>query len=134
MPFKKVQRKVAKLRAACTGPSGSGKTLSSLYLAFGFTNDWNKIALIDTEHGRAQFYANRSDLGTGEFLYDELTPPYSPERYIEKVKEAASVVGPDGVIIVDSFSHAWDNEGGILDLKTQLEKSQNEIVNMYVLK
>ena len=35
MPFKKVQRKVAKLRAACTGPSGSGKTLSSLYLAFG---------------------------------------------------------------------------------------------------
>ena len=75
MPFKKVQRKVAKLRAACTGPSGSGKTLSSLYLAFGFTNDWNKIALIDTEHGRAQFYANRSDLGTGEFLYDELTPP-----------------------------------------------------------
>ena len=60
MPFKKVQRKVAKLRAACTGPSGSGKTLSSLYLAFGFTNDWNKIALIDTEHGRAQFYANRS--------------------------------------------------------------------------
>lgn len=126
MPFKKVQRKVAKLRAACTGPSGSGKTLSSLYLAFGFTNDWNKIALIDTEHGRAQFYANRSDLGTGEFLYDELTPPYSPERYIEKVKEAASVVGPDGVIIVDSFSHAWDNEGGILDLKTQLEKSQNK--------
>ena len=126
MPFKKVQRKVAKLRAACTGPSGSGKTLSSLYLAFGFTNDWNKIALIDTEHGRAQFYANRSDLGTGEFLYDELTPPYSPERYIEKVKEAASVVGSDGVIIVDSFSHAWDNEGGILDLKTQLEKSQNK--------
>ena len=126
MPFKKVQRKVAKLRAACTGPSGSGKTLSSLYLAFGFTNDWNKIALIDTEHGRAQFYANRSDLGTGEFLYDELTPPYSPERYIEKVKEAASVVGPDGVIIVDSFSHAWDNEGGILYLKTQLEKSQNK--------
>ena len=26
MPFKKVQRKVAKLRAACTGPSGSGKS------------------------------------------------------------------------------------------------------------
>ena len=42
------------------------------------------------------------------------------------MKEAASVVGPNGVIIVDSFSHAWDNEGGILDLKTQLEKSQNK--------
>ena len=46
MPFKKVQRKVAKLRAACTGPSGSGKTLSSLYLAFGFTNNTTKHAMI----------------------------------------------------------------------------------------
>lgn len=126
MAFKKVQRKVAKMRVALAGPSGAGKTLSALYLAYGVTGDWNKIALIDTEHGRAQFYANRSDLNTGEFLYDELTPPYSPDRYIAKVKEAAQIVGADGVVIVDSFSHAWDNEGGVLDLKTEMEQSQNK--------
>lgn len=62
MAFQKVQRKSAKMRVALAGPSGSGKTLSSLYLAYGVTQDWGKIAIIDTEHGRAQFYGNRSDL------------------------------------------------------------------------
>lgn len=126
MAFKKAQRKAAKMRVALAGPSGAGKTLSALYLAYGVTGDWSKIALIDTEHGRAQFYAERSDLETGAFLYDELTPPYSPDRYIQKVKEATAAVGPDGVVIVDSFSHAWDNEGGVLDLKTELEQTQNK--------
>ncbi len=126
MAFKKAQRKAAKMRVALAGPSGAGKTLSALYLAYGVTGDWSKIALIDTEHGRAQFYAERSDLETGSFLYDELAPPYSPDRYIDKVKEATAAVGPDGVVIVDSFSHAWDNEGGVLDLKTELEQTQNK--------
>ena len=65
--FEKVPRKKAKLRLALTGVSGSGKTLSALYIAYGITGDWNKIALIDTEHERARFYADRSDLGTGDF-------------------------------------------------------------------
>ena len=62
MAFKKVQRKAVKMRVALAGPSGAGKTLSALYLAYGVTGDWEKIALIDTEHGRGQFYGNRSDL------------------------------------------------------------------------
>lgn len=127
MAFKKVQRKAAKMRVALAGPSGAGKTLSSLYLAYGVTSDWDKIALIDTEHGRGQFYAERSDLGTGAYLYDELTPPYSPERYIEKVREACKAVGSDGVVIIDSFSHAWNNEGGVLDIQNRLaENSTNK--------
>ena len=126
MAFRKAQRKAAKMRVALAGPSGAGKTLSALYLAYGVTENWDKVALIDTEHGRAQFYVDRTDLGTGSFLYDELKPPYSPDRYIAKVNEASEAVGSDGVIIVDSFSHAWDNEGGVLDLKTQLEQSQNK--------
>ena len=38
------------------------------------------------------------------------------------VKEAADLVGEDGVVIIDSFSHAWDNEGGVLDFKSEVEK------------
>lgn len=124
MSFTPVTRQKSKLRLAIAGPSGSGKTLSSLLLAYGITDDWGKIALIDTEHGRAKFYAERSDLGTGKYLYQELTPPYSPDRYMSIVKEGASAVGSDGVVIVDSFSHAWDNEGGVLDIKSNIEKSQ----------
>ena len=134
MAFKKAQRKAAKMRVALAGPSGAGKTLSALYLAYGVTGDWSKIALIDTEHGRAQFYAERSDLETGAFLYDELTPPYSPDRYIQKVKEATAAVGSDGVVIVDSFSHAWDNEGGVLDLKTELNRPRTRTASQCGMK
>jgi len=122
MAFQKVQRKSAKMRVALAGPSGSGKTLSSLYLAYGVTQDWGKIALIDSEHGRARFYADRLDLETGEFLYQELTPPFTAERYIAIAKEAQQAVGSDGVVIIDSFSHAWEGEGGVLDYKETVEQ------------
>ena len=124
--FETVTRQKSKLRMGLVGTSGSGKTLGALYIAYGITADWSRIALIDTEHERGRFYANRTDLEipTGEFLYQSLTAPYSPEKYIAYVQEAAAAVGPDGVIIVDSFSHAWDNEGGVLDIKNESAKTQ----------
>lgn len=124
--FEKVTRAKSKARIALTGPSGAGKTLSALYLAYGIAGDWGRVALIDTEHERARFYANRDDFGTGEFLYAPLTPPYTPEKYIDYVRSAAQAVGADGVIIVDSFSHAWDNEGGVLDIKSEIAKRQGK--------
>lgn len=126
MVFQKVQRKAAKIRAGMMGPSGSGKSLSSLHLAYGITGDWGKIVLIDTEHGRGQFYGNRSDLDVGEYLYQELSPPFTVERYIAIAKGAAQAVGSDGVIIIDSLSHAWEGEGGVLDFKEQIEQQQGK--------
>ena len=124
--FETVTRKKAKLRLALTGVSGAGKTLSALYIAYGITGDWSKIALIDTEHERARFYANRSDLGTGKFLYAPFEPPYSPMRYKEFVLQGALAVGSDGVVIIDSFTHAWNNTGGILDIKEQISKQSGK--------
>ena len=100
--------------------------------------------LIDTEHERARFYADRSDLQTGTFLYASMDPPYSPDKYKEYVQDAALAVGPDGCVIVDSFSHVWNNEGGVLDIKDRIAqqagknsytawneagKEQNSLVN-----
>lgn len=124
--FSVATRAKSKARIAVVGPSGAGKTLSSLYLGYGISGDWNKVALIDTEHERGRFYADRTDLKTGKFLYAPLTPPYSPQRYIEYVQSAAKAVGEDGTIIVDSFSHAWDNEGGVLDIKSQIAQRQGK--------
>lgn len=123
--FGEVTREKSKLRMALCGVSGAGKTLSALYIAYGITGDWKKVALIDTEHGRGKFYADRQDFGipTGKYLYCELEPPYSPDRYIDAVRSAASAVGEDGVIIIDSFSHAWNNEGGVLDIKSEIART-----------
>lgn len=126
--FQPVTRKKSKARIAVVGPSGAGKTLSSLLLAYGITGDWGKIALIDTEHERGRFYAERGDFDIGQFLYAPLYPPYSPDRYMDFVNSAAAAVGEDGVVIVDSFSHAWDNEGGVLDIKGVIaqQKGKND--------
>ena len=124
--FEPVTRAKSKARIALTGPSGSGKTLSALYLAYGIAGDWSKVALIDTEHERARFYANRGDFETGPFLYSPMTPPYSPDKYVDYVQSAAQAVGEDGVVIVDSFSHAWDNTGGVLDIKSQIAQQRGK--------
>lgn len=124
--FEEVTRKKSKARIALVGPSGAGKTLSALLMAYGITGDWKKVALIDTEHERGRFYAERTDFDIGKFLYAPLYPPYSPEKYISYVNGAVQAVGNDGVVIVDSFSHAWDNEGGVLDIKSQIAKRQGK--------
>lgn len=124
--FEQVTRKKAKLRLALTGVSGAGKTLSALYIAYGITSDWKKIALIDTEHERARFYADREDLGTGSFLYAPFAPPYTPDRYKQLVTEGAKAVGSDGVVIIDSLSHAWKNEGGVLDIQSKIAEQSGK--------
>lgn len=126
MDFSLVERKQAKLRMALTGVSGAGKTLGALYTAYGITGDWGKIAFIDTEHERGRFYACRSDLSTGQFLYVSIQPPYSPEKYKELAIKGAERVGSDGVVIIDSLSHVWSSEGGVLDIKDEIASKRGK--------
>lgn len=108
--FKKAVRSQSKARVCIAGPAGSGKTYSSLLMASGLGN---KIAMIDTEHGSGALY---SDLVNYDIL--ELQPPFEPEKYIKAIKEAENT-GYD-VIIIDSLSHAWAGEGGLLDMKEKV--------------
>ncbi|MBK1642880.1 AAA family ATPase [Chromatium okenii] len=105
--YRKAERKQAKLRLALCGPSGSGKTYSALLIAQGMQP--NKVALIDTERGSAELYA---DL----IPYDvaPLQPPYTPQRYIDLI-HGAEKAGYD-VLIIDSLSHAWTGIGGVLEM------------------
>lgn len=124
--FKEATREKSKARIAVIGPSGAGKTVSSLYLAYGITGNWKKIALIDTEHKRGKFYADRSDLSIGKFLYASMDKPYTPDKYIEYVQSAVKAVGENGVVVIDSFSHCWNNEGGLLDIKEEISKQRGK--------
>lgn len=106
MTFKKAERKKAKLRLGIAGPSGSGKTWSSLEIATGMGG---RIALIDTESGRGELYGEDFDYDT-----NQIYAPYSPQKYIAAIKEAEES-GYD-ILIIDSLSHAWSGEGGILSI------------------
>jgi len=111
--FQKATRKSSKLRLALTGPSGSGKTFSSLQIAKGLGG---RIAMIDTERGSGTLYANVCD-------YDvlQLDPPYEPKKYIQGIRGAEEA--GYNVLIIDSLSHAWCGEGGILTIHDRVAKA-----------
>lgn len=113
MELKKASRKKVKLRLGMSGASGFGKTYSALLLAYGMTNDWSKIAVIDTENGSAELYSN-----LGEYNVLTLQSPFSPERYIEAIKTCEN--SDIEVIIIDSITHEWDGKGGCLDINNEL--------------
>jgi hypothetical protein len=100
MELKKATRRAVKLRLNLSAPSGAGKTMSALRMSFGITNDWSKIAVIDTENGSASLYSHLGDFNT-----IDLTPPFKPEKYIEAINTCVSA-GME-VIIIDSSTHEW---------------------------
>lgn len=120
MQLRKATRQKAKIRLGLSAVSGGGKTFSALLIAKGLTGDLSKVAIIDTENGSADLYEHLGD-------YNVLTlhAPYAPERYIDAIKscEAAGME----VIIIDSITHEWDGEGGILQIADSM--SGNSFAN-----
>ena len=105
MEIRKAERKKAKLRMGIAAPSGAGKTYSALLLAFGIGG---KVGLIDTEHGSGDLYAH-----LGEYSVIAIEAPYTVAKYIAAIKlfEQSGFT----TIIIDSLSHAWAGDGGLLD-------------------
>lgn len=93
------------------GRSGGGKTRSALLLARGLAGPEGKIRLIDTENRRGHIFA---DVIPGGYEVIDFDPPFSPARYVEALsvaEEGASVV------VIDSLSHGWEGEGGVLEMQ-----------------
>lgn len=101
MNLRQTSKKQAKIKLALQGCAGSGKTYSALLLAYGLTDDWSKIAVIDSENGSADLYAN-----LGNYNVLGLDSQFTPEAYIQAIEicEKASIE----VIIIDSISQCWD--------------------------
>lgn len=102
MQLRKSERKRAKIKLALQGSAGSGKTYSSLLLAKGLTNgDFSKVAIIDSENGSSDLYAH-----LGDYNVLSLSPPFTPEKYVEAI-EVCEKANMD-VIVIDSLSHCWE--------------------------
>lgn len=115
LTFQKATKKRVKARIAIDGPSGSGKTYTALVAATALA-EGGKIAVIDTERGSASLYSD-------EFSFDvlELTS-YHPDNYVKAIRAAESERYP--VIVIDSLTHAWEGEGGALDLADEASRRQ----------
>jgi hypothetical protein len=104
--FTPAKKKEGLLRLAITGISSSGKTYTSLAIA-----TWlgGKIAVLDTENDSASLYANDF-----KFDSDVMEAPYHPQKYIDAIHEAERA--GYGTLIIDSLTHVWKGEGGILSI------------------
>lgn len=123
--IREAKREGARLVIGLQGISGSGKTFTALQLAYGLANfDSRKVGFIDTENRRGSLYANSlRHPETGDvqpFLIGDLTPPFSPQRYIEAI-QAFEAAGVD-VLVIDSASHEWAGQGGCYDIAKNTSK------------
>lgn len=110
--FAPAARQQVGLLIALAGASGSGKTYSALRMARGISPE-GKVFFIDTEARRGLHYASEF-----KFMHADMRPPFTPERFVEGIK-AAEQAGAE-VVIIDSASHEYDGEGGIMDSADRL--------------
>jgi hypothetical protein len=121
------ERAGAHLLIQLYGPPRSGKTYTALRIARGMVGPEGKIGMLDTESGRARLY---SDKVPGGFVVGELTPPYTPRRYLEATDEFLRY-GVD-ILVVDSFSHCWEGPGGVLEMADQAEENGKKGLSKWV--
>ena len=107
--FKPAIRESVGLLIGLAGGTGSGKTFSAMRLAAGISGD-KPFAVIDTEAGRAKHYADKF-----RFDHGDLAPPFTPEAYAEAILAADAAKYP--CIVVDSCTHEWSGEGGVLEMQ-----------------
>lgn len=120
--FAPAKRTKSFLKLALTGPSGSGKTYSALLMAQGLCPG-GRIAVLDTENGSAALYDT-----VVPFDHALIDPPYTVDKFVEGL--TAAVAAKYDVLIIDSISHEWSAEGGILRQKEALDvRGGNQYAN-----
>lgn len=118
MTITKAERKGNPCLIQLWGASSSGKTMTALLIARGLVGPEGKIGMIDTENRRGEMHAEVA----APWDHLDMQPPFSPLRYIDAMKEYEKAGNYD-CIIIDSQSHSWEGEGGVLD---QAEKNANK--------
>lgn len=111
------------LSIGLSGGSGTGKTYTALLMARGIAETvtgkpGSPIGYVDTENRRALHYKSTFP----EMMHYDFKATddagnvvgFGPERWIA-VLDAAEAAGLP-VVILDSFSHAWEGVGGVLDM------------------
>ena len=135
LSFRDATRQQAKASILIEGLSGRGKSGLALMLAYALAGkDWQKVYAIDTENRSLDLFEGltMSD-GTkcAPFKKVDLLPShgYAPSNYLMCKENAINAGG--AVMINDSITHMWQQEGGVLDLVTQVQTKDSKRYNNY---
>lgn len=124
--FRASTRLKAKASIMIEGLTGKGKSGLALACAKALASDWDKVYAIDTENMSLDLFEGLN-LHTGEkvkaFNKVDLTVEdgYAPSNY-EALRNEAIADGAE-VVIMDSYSHAWTRQGGVLDKVSKVKST-----------
>jgi hypothetical protein len=114
------------LAIGLSGGSSTGKTFTALRLARGIAESMTgkkgaPIGYVDTENRRALHYKSAfPEMHHFDFTAvndDGELVGFGVDRWIAVIDAAEAAKLP--VLIMDSFSHAWEGVGGVLDMQAQ---------------
>lgn len=133
--FRDATRQQAKASILIEGLSGRGKSGLALLLGYALSGkDWTKVFAVDTENRSLDLFEgiNMSSGAKCEpFKKVDLLPAhgFAPSNYL-LCKENAIAAGGE-VIINDSITHMWQQEGGVLDLVSNIQMKDSKRYNNY---
>lgn len=123
--FREATRVQTKAAIMIEGIAGRGKSGLALAIAHVLASAWDKVYAIDTENMSLDLFKDLK-LHTGEkieaFKKVDLTAEdgYTPSNY-KALRDDAIADGAE-VVIMDSYSHMWTRENGVLDLVAKVEQ------------
>lgn len=125
--FRKATRQKVKACIMIEGLAGTGKSGLALAIAHALANkEWDKVFAIDAENQSLDLFEQHK-LHTGEPVGAfnkadiDAVQGYAPSKY-DTLRQEAIEAGAE-VLIIDSMSHMWNREGGLLDRVSALSKS-----------
>lgn len=124
--MKRATRESLPLKMQLHGTSGSGKTYTAIRIAYGLrpvgmpAEEWN-VLVIDSEHRSASKYQGITEDGVKwDIFTEQVSKPYASQKLVDVIQ--LGVEDGANVIVVDSLTHYWQGQGGILDTIEQLKK------------
>ena len=133
--FEDAERIQLKASIMIEGLTGTGKSGLALLLGFYLSDgDWSKVFTVDTENKSANLFAGipfSTGDPVGKFKIGQLTEDvgYKPSNFLA-YRKAAVQMGAK-VVIEDSISHAWQYQGGLLDLVNTATATQKNKSDKY---
>ena len=129
--FEDAERVKLKASIMIEGLTGSGKSGLALLLGFYLAGgDWTKVFDIDTENKSANLFAGipfSNGNPVGKFKVGQLTEDigFKPSNYL-MFRTAAKNADAE-VVIEDSISHAWQYQGGVLDMVNEVANKSTKV-------
>lgn len=130
--IQKAKREQLKASIVFEGLQGSGKSVAALMMAYALAEGEaapgekvdDLVGAIDTENRSLNLLVGRTfdTCKIGEFLKIDFNDNFSPQNF--KLAQEALIKAGVKSIIIDSYTHMWAREGGVLDTVSAAQATQ----------